>query len=68
MSLNLKEVELIEEILPEKEPTESKSNIFFATKKETQSTHYLKGEPVSLVCLNIPSYMGGRAFPWESNP
>ena len=31
----------------------------------TKSQYYLDGNPVSLIATNIPSFMGGRANPWE---
>jgi len=30
----------------------------------TAATNYLRGDPVSLVATNIPTFMGGRANPW----
>lgn len=41
--------------------------LLFATDKErTDSAHFLKGDPVSFVCTNINSMMGGQAKFWES--
>ena len=28
---------------------------------------YLKGNPINLICLNIPSYMGGGSNPWATS-
>ena len=28
------------------------------------SDYYLRGDPVSLIITNIPSFKGGRANPW----
>ena len=40
----------------------------FATNRSRNANYYLKGNPVALVAQNLPSYMGGRANPWNSNP
>ena len=29
-----------------------------------KSDYYLRGDPVSLIITNIPSFKGGRANPW----
>ena len=29
-----------------------------------KSNYYLRGDPVSLIITNIPSFKGGRANPW----
>jgi len=39
--------------------------IIFATQMTTaKSDFYLRGDPVSLIITNIPSFKGGRANPW----
>lgn len=39
--------------------------IIFATQMTSaQSDYYLRGDPVSLIITNIPSFKGGRANPW----
>jgi diacylglycerol kinase (ATP) len=46
---------------------EGKENILFATDpKLSGSSHFLRGDPVSIVCTNISSMMGGKANMWES--
>ena len=43
-------------------------SILFSTSKSEKCKYYLTGEPVSIVCQNVPSYMGGRHNPWaEAN-
>lgn len=42
--------------------------IIFATNRSRNANYYLKGNPVALVAQNLPSYMGGMANPWASNP
>lgn len=40
-------------------------NIIFATEQTSaQADYYLRGDPVSLIITNIPSFKGGRANPW----
>jgi hypothetical protein len=36
----------------------------FATDNGTRAKSYLRGDPISLVATNIPTFMGGRANPW----
>ena len=39
--------------------------ILFATQRtKAKSNYYLRGDPVSLIITNIPSFKGGRANPW----
>lgn len=39
--------------------------IIFATQMtNAKSDYYLRGDPVSLIITNIPSFKGGRANPW----
>ena len=39
--------------------------IIFATQMTSaKSDYYLRGDPVSLIITNIPSFKGGRANPW----
>ena len=40
------------------------SRVLFASDHGTDADQYLRGKPVSLICTNIDSYMGGRANPW----
>ncbi len=40
--------------------------IFTTDPKSTDPVHRLRGNPVSLVCTNINSMMGGRANMWKS--
>jgi hypothetical protein len=42
--------------------------LLFATREDSSkpSDHYLTGDPVSLVCTNINSMMGGRTNMWAS--
>ena len=45
--------------------SEVASEIIFATQMtNAKSDYYLRGDPVSLVLTNIPSFKGGRANPW----
>jgi diacylglycerol kinase (ATP) len=41
------------------DPESGNERIIFATDKATPSEHYLHGNPVSFVCTNINSMMGG---------
>lgn len=38
--------------------------VMFATDKTHKTDFYLKGDPISLVATNVPSFMGGKAKPW----
>lgn len=38
--------------------------MIFATDKNQDSDFYLKGDPISLIATNVPSFMGGKANPW----
>ena len=39
--------------------------IIFATQMtKAKSDYYLKGDPVSMIITNIPSFKGGRTNPW----
>jgi hypothetical protein len=40
------------------------SKLLFATDKMYKSDFYLKGNPISLIATNVPSFMGGKANPW----
>ena len=45
--------------------SEVAKNIIFATDMtNAKSDYYLRGDPVSLIITNIPSFKGGRANPW----
>ena len=45
--------------------SEVAKEIIFATQMTTaKSDYYLRGDPVSLIITNIPSFKGGRANPW----
>ena len=45
--------------------SELAQQIIFATDKTSaKSDYYLRGDPVSLIITNIPSFKGGRANPW----
>jgi hypothetical protein len=39
--------------------------MMFASSKATDCPRYIGGNPVTLVCTNINSIMGGRANLWE---
>ena len=41
--------------------------MFSTEQSKVASDYELKGNPVSLVATNIPSYMGGRANPWKTS-
>ena len=40
--------------------------MFATDQNKTDTDYYLKGDPVSLIATNIPSFMGGKANPWMS--
>ena len=42
----------------------AKEIIFATDNTNAQSDYYLRGDPVSLIITNIPSFKGGRANPW----
>ena len=45
--------------------SEVAKEIIFATQMTSaQADYYLRGDPVSLIITNIPSFKGGRANPW----
>ena len=45
--------------------SDAAKEIIFATEfTSAQSDYYLRGDPVSLIITNIPSFKGGRANPW----
>ena len=45
--------------------SEVAKQIMFATQMTSaKSDYYLRGDPVSLIITNIPSFKGGRANPW----
>lgn len=45
--------------------SEAANQIIFATEMTSaKSDYYLRGDPVSLIITNIPSFKGGRANPW----
>lgn len=45
--------------------SEMAKEIMFATQMtNAKSDYYLRGDPVSLIITNIPSFKGGRANPW----
>ena len=41
--------------------------MFSTQRSKVDSDYELKGDPVSIVATNIPSYMGGRANPWRTS-
>lgn len=49
----------------EEDALADQQSILFSTSKTERCKYYLTGEPVSIVCQNVPSYMGGRHNPWE---
>ena len=55
------------EILVEEIKDRDEKKLMFATDRKTQSQFYLRGNPVSLVATNIPSFMGGRSNPWMAS-
>ncbi len=38
--------------------------VVFTTKKNDPNHMHIKGNPISILALNITSFMGGRAVPW----
>lgn len=42
----------------------AKEIIFATDKTSAKADYYLRGDPVSLIITNIPSFKGGRANPW----
>ena len=42
----------------------AKEIIFATAMTSAKSDYYLRGDPVSLIITNIPSFKGGRANPW----
>ena len=48
------------------DPETGAEKILFASDQTIDSENYIKGDPVSFVCTNINSFMGGRANLWES--
>jgi len=40
--------------------------MFATDPKNIDADHLLRGDPVSLICTNISSIMGGRANMWET--
>jgi hypothetical protein len=43
-----------------------KERILFRCSKDGNADKYLRGNPVSLLCTNINSMMGGRHNMWEN--
>lgn len=44
------------------------NKILFATDRNIKTDFYLKGNPISIVATNVPSFMGGKAKPWTDAP
>ena len=42
----------------------AKELIFATQMTSAQADYYLRGDPVSLIITNIPSFKGGRSNPW----
>lgn len=43
------------------------SKFLFATDMSRNSDFYLKGNPISLIATNVPSFMGGKTNPWADS-
>jgi len=49
-----------------RDPESGEPKIIFACDKKTESENYIRGNPVSFVCTNINSMMGGQTNMWAS--
>lgn len=55
------------ELMEDAKQPEDKKILFATDRKSMDTDFYLQGNPISLIAINIASYMGGRANPWDSS-